>query len=385
MSYPTPTPTSLYSMVVSSTHAPPVPTPTLSTIINSNAIFSNPRILLYALSQEPRSFSTAPQAALGQSTMSAQTHIASPIIAPSPAFNTHLYLADMEFLKQKLTDCQERQKNTLLSEGQSNHYIKIVATLEQALREGSAIELTKPMQTQLQTDPDRRTSSTTRRKEVVVSSRLLNLLSTTASAGSTVLATVPSTVPSTNPINVFISPPLPTLSAQSSEALPTGSPGALALQLETAEDDQFANEMRSTSSVGMITTGSATAGVKSEPSKQTSEMTIPLEAKEVKRRGRPRKDQKEYGGSNQEKDSATRCRDDRSYIGEGEGNGKADSAKRSGSRNGNRKQTHGRDREPTQAGTSRSRSPKGQHSCTSAIGRKPPMVKSFVRRGEPLT
>ena len=62
------------------------------------------------------------------------------------------------------------------------------------------------------------------------------------------------TVPSTNPINVVISSAVPTLSAKSPPTQPTGSPGALSLQLETAEDDPFAHEMHSTSSVSVVPT-----------------------------------------------------------------------------------------------------------------------------------
>ena len=87
----------------------------------------------------------------------------------------------------------------------------------------------------------------------------------------------------TIPIDVVASSPVPTLSAQSQSALLIGSPGALSLQLEAAEDDPFAHEMCSPLTETVAT---------SEPSKQTSDVTIPLEAKETKRRGRPRKEHK---------------------------------------------------------------------------------------------
>ena len=73
------------------------------------------------------------------------------------------------------------------------------------------------------------------------------------------MATPPSAVLSTNPINLAINSPVPTLSAQSSEALPTGSPGALSLQVEVTEDDPFAHEMRSTSTVIGATAASTIA------------------------------------------------------------------------------------------------------------------------------
>ena len=164
--------------------------------------------------------------------------------------------------------------------------------------------------------------------------------------------------------------------------LSLGSPRALALQLEVMEDDPFAHELRSTSTVSVPTTARATAET-SEPGKQASETTIPLEAKEPKRRGRQRKGQKKSGRSRREEDLPTQRRDDSDSNGEGDG--KANDGKRSGSRNGNRKEKQGSDREPIKAGTSTSRSPKGQHSCTKAKGRKQPKVKSVLGRIRPTT
>ena len=96
------------------------------------------------------------------------------------------------------------------------------------------------------------------------------------------------TLPSTNFIDVVACYRAPTLRVQSLQALSIGSPGALSLQLEAAEDDLFAYEMRSTSPVSFVTTADAT--VTSEPEKETSEVTIPQEVKEPKRRARPRKE-----------------------------------------------------------------------------------------------
>ena len=92
-----------------------------------------------------------------------------------------------------------------------------------------------------------------------------------------------STVPSTNLIEVVISSPVPTLSGESTSGRLTGSPRALTLQMEAAEDDRFAHEMRSTTTVSVAATASAIVAVTSEPSKQPSEATIQLEAKESNR------------------------------------------------------------------------------------------------------
>ena len=132
---PTPTPISIYSTAVSSSQIPASTMPTLCPITNCNAIFPNTAVLLYAIGQGPHPSSTAPQVAIVQSTMSSQALISSPIVAPSPPFNTHLDSADMDFSKRKLRASQETMKSTTLSEGQSNSYVKIVATLQRALRE----------------------------------------------------------------------------------------------------------------------------------------------------------------------------------------------------------------------------------------------------------
>ena len=176
----------------------------------------------------------------------------------------------------------------------------------------------------------------------------------------------------------------PTLSVQSPQAPPIGSPGALPFQLDVTEDYQFAQEMRTMSRVSVATAASVTAAalttetMSQEPSKQPSEATIPLEAKEPKSRGRPRKEQKKSGRRHEEKDLPTRRRDDSDSNGEGEG--KAKDSKWIGSGNGNGTGKHGSDRESTKGGTTRSGIPKGQHSCSNAMAPKPQTVKSVLRR-----
>ena len=135
--------------------------------------------------------------------------------------------------------------------------------------------------------------------------------------------------------------------------------------MEAVEDDAFADEMRNMSAASE-TTASATAvataeTVRRECSIETSEATIPLKAKESKRRGRPRKEQQKSGRSHPEKDLPTRRRDE--SHSDGAGNWKANDGKRSGSHKGNKKQTRGSSRVFTQKGPSRLRSRKVQHSC----------------------
>ena len=177
----------------------------------------------------------------------------------------------------------------------------------------------------------------------------------------------------TSPINVAISSTVPKMSAQSPQALLIDSPWEMSPQIETSDDYPFAHEMPSTSTVRGATTASATIA-RSEHSKQTSEVAIPLEAKDPKRQWRPSKEQKKSRRSHQEKDLPVRRRDDN--YSDGEGEGKANDGKRSGSRNGSRKEKLGSDPESSKAGRTRARRPKDQHSCTNGMGYKPPTVKS---------
>ena len=87
--------------------------------------------------------------------MSAQAPISCQFVAPINPFKIHLYPAEMDFLKKKLGDSQKRQKNILLEARQPNPNSTIVEALDRALHQGSAMALTKPLQMQLQADPER--------------------------------------------------------------------------------------------------------------------------------------------------------------------------------------------------------------------------------------
>ena len=143
VSSPMPPPMSIYSMVVIATQVHPSLKPTLT---NCNAILSNPASLSYAFGPGPHLSSTAESGALGQLTMSAQSSISSRNLAPSPSFNIHLDPAEMDFLKKKLSDSQERQKNVFLEAGRLIPNVAIVADLERPLHDGSSMALSKPLQ-----------------------------------------------------------------------------------------------------------------------------------------------------------------------------------------------------------------------------------------------
>ena len=245
----------------------------------------------------------------------------------------------MDFLKKKLRDSQERQKNVLFEAGQLYPNDTIVAALERAFQDGSAMAITKPLQKQFQTERER--PMTARRKKVLVTPRLLNLLSSTPSEDSPLMINVPSRIL----ISVVTSSPVSTLNVQSPQAPPIGSPGALPFELDLREDAQFAQVMRITSRMSVVTTASVTAAAITtetmgrEPSKQPSDASIPLEAKEPQRRCPPRKEQTKSGRSYDEKELHTRRRDDSDSNGEGEG--KANDIKWSRSRNGNGTGKHG--------------------------------------------
>ena len=142
----------------------------------------------------------------------------------------HLDSADMELLKRKSDQCKGCQKNALMSKGQSNLYVKLISALEELMREGSGTALTKPLQTQLQADPERRMGASIHRKEFIVPTKPSSLLSPTSSAASPVTCTVPTTTL----IDVALSSPVPTLSGRSPQASLNGCPGRLSLQLERA-------------------------------------------------------------------------------------------------------------------------------------------------------
>ena len=180
------------------------------------------------------------------------------------------------------------------------------------MREGTGTALPKPLRTQLQADRERSLSGGTRK---VVVPKSLGVLSPTGSAGSPTLATIPSTVPSTDALSVTVSSPVPTPSVSAPLALLPGSPLVPPFQLDATEDDHFAHEVRSTSTLSVVATPStitAATGetvMSREPSREPSEVTIPLEAKETKRRGRPKKQRKPSGHSQNERNKPTRRRD----------------------------------------------------------------------------
>ena len=135
LSAPKSTPIPIYSMVMSVAQVPQSPTPN-PRITNCNAIFPIPAIIGYAFGQGPHPSLNAQPEALVQPTMSAQAPISSIILALPHPFNVELDPADMDFLKMKSDQCKGRQKNAMMSEGETDSYGKIVEGLEQALREG---------------------------------------------------------------------------------------------------------------------------------------------------------------------------------------------------------------------------------------------------------
>ena len=85
---PQPTPDSFYS-TATTTSVPP------NLVLISDAMTHT---LLYAFGMGPHPASLQPSVA--QTTTSVQDHISSPVVNPSPTFNAHLYVADMEFLQK---------------------------------------------------------------------------------------------------------------------------------------------------------------------------------------------------------------------------------------------------------------------------------------------
>ena len=297
-STPTPTPDQTYSSTVSlptrtpspTTVSLPTPTPTLTIVISSipismpiyatltttSAVPSNlVRIcdaitgtLRYALGQGPPPTLLTQQVAPVQSTTSAQCPISCQMLSTSPLFNVHLDPADLDFLKKKAEECKARQKNVLVSEGQVDHYIKIVAVLEQSLPDGTGTALRKPLRTEQQGDREKLLLAGTGK---VIVPKSLGLLSPTPSAGRPVIVAVPAWLPSRISLDVVVSSPGPTPRVQSPQALQTSSPGEPSIQKEAMEDDPFAHEMR-TASVWSMATTTAT----SESNKQPSDVAIVL-------------------------------------------------------------------------------------------------------------
>ena len=252
---------------------------------------------------------------------SVQSPISTPVVSPSPPFNVHLDIADMEFLSKKAQECKARQSKFEVQEGKVNPYIKIIAVLEQSQREGTGTALSEPLRMQLQADGEKRVIAGKRK---VILPKSLGMPSPSASAGSRMIATLPATVPSTTSIDVAVCPALPTPSVQSSQALQAGRPEVLSVGLDAEEIDPFLEEVRSTSTLSVVTTSSTTAAATEttqsrEPDREPSEETNPLEAKGTRRRGRLKKQRKPAGHSPHEKDQPTRRRDGSDSDGEGNG------------------------------------------------------------------
>ena len=151
--------------------------------------------------------------------------------------------------------------------------------------------LTEPLRKQVHADREMHLSAGGRK---VILPKFLGMPSPTPSVGSAAITVVPSTVPSTTSIDVAVSPALPTASVQSSQALQAGSPEVLSCQLHAAENDPFGEEVRRPSTLSVVATSSTTAATREttqsrEPDREPSEATIPLEAKEAKRRERHKK------------------------------------------------------------------------------------------------
>ena len=83
-----------------------------------------------------------------QTTLCVQAPISSPVVTPSPTFDVHLDLADLEFLQKKLGECKGRLGSALTNAMGENPYVKIVSVLEQSLREGTGVALPEPLRKQ---------------------------------------------------------------------------------------------------------------------------------------------------------------------------------------------------------------------------------------------
>ena len=108
------------------------------------------------------------------------------------------------------------------------------------------------------------------------------------------IATLLSTVSWTTSIDVVLSPALPTPSVLFPHALQAGSPEVLSFGLDVEEIDPFLEEVSSTSTLSVVTATSKSAAATAipqsrEPDREPSDVTIPLEAKGTRRRGRPNK------------------------------------------------------------------------------------------------
>ena len=140
---------------------------------------------------------------------------------------------------------------------------------------------------------------------------------------------------------------MPRQRVQSPQALLSRSPEVLSFQLHTAENDSFVEEVRSTSTLSVVTAARTTAAAMEitpsrEEDREPSEATIPLQVNEAKRRDRPMKQQKLSGHSLLEEESSMRRRDESDT--DGEWPGKVETGNLNGSRRGNGKAKGGSDR-----------------------------------------
>ena len=155
---------------------------------------------------------------------------------------------------------------------------------------------------------------------------------------ATVVSTKPS-APSTKTLNVLISSPVPTLCIHTQQAMSAGTMGVPFQKMHAAEQDVFEHHIRRTSASSVATTPSTGAVAPAETAslgscKETSEATIPLQAKVSKSLGRPAKEQKKSGHSHHA-EIPTRPRQEIDSEADGDGNGKPDVGSRRESRNGN--------------------------------------------------
>ena len=110
-----PTPVSIYSTLTITSPIPSTLMPFCDAI---------PDMLRYALWQGPHPTLLTQQLAFVQSTMSVQGPITSSMVSPATLYIVHLDPVDFEFFR-KAEECQGRQKNVLLGEGQVDPYITI--------------------------------------------------------------------------------------------------------------------------------------------------------------------------------------------------------------------------------------------------------------------
>ena len=93
-------------------------------------------ILRYALNLGPHPVSS-PQQSMVQTTISVQVPISSPVVNPSPTFDVHLDVGDLEFLQKKLGKSKGKLGSALPKARGENPYVKVVSALEQSLGEST--------------------------------------------------------------------------------------------------------------------------------------------------------------------------------------------------------------------------------------------------------